>query len=62
MHTPAWMPVAVVDATSAKGAIREWYEEHDDDHAPPVGVRAVPVRNITQVTIEFKTTRQLTLT
>lgn len=57
---PMWAPVAVVESASARGAIREWYETNESDSTTPLRMRAVPVRNITQLTIAFETHRQLT--
>ena len=57
-----WRPVGVVDATSARAAIREWYDENDTDTPTPATIRAIPQAYITQVVVEFKTHRQLTLT
>lgn len=59
-HAPSWLPVGMVDASSAKVAIRDWYEEHDDEYPPPCSVRAVPAGYITQVVVAFETHKQLT--
>lgn len=55
-----FVSVGVVEAVSARAAIRDWYETNESDSAAPLVLRAIPVRNITQVTVGFKTSMQLT--
>lgn len=57
---PCWKPVGVVVAHSAKAAMREWYETNESDSTTPFTMRACPVRNITQLVVEFRTHTQLT--
>jgi|SRR3954469_13863426 hypothetical protein len=54
-----WENVAVVEASSADAAIRDWFNEGVHPFTTPIVLRAVPVRNITQRTVSVKTHTQL---
>lgn len=57
----AWMPVGVAEASSARDAIR--VVAQDDEMEIEAGdlLRAIPIRNITQVRLDVETTTKLRL-
>lgn len=61
-----WHPLGVVDATSAKGAIKEWVEKNGTQgtDGESFTYQAVPVRNITTsvVTVVSRTVREVVFT
>lgn len=54
-----WGAVERVDASSARDAIRRWARDHNP--RPGVTLRAIPVRNITQVQLDVETTTRFRL-
>lgn len=56
-----WMPIGVAEANSARDAIRVVAQDDEMEISAGDLLRAIPVRNITQVRLDVETTTKLRL-